>query len=220
MQLKKFIDGNTNILSDNFFFDINKGFSKLYDRIFSNEIQSTYSDDLRIYDYKDKICFMYNEQYLKLLSKYLEEKGIEFKNNNLNLCDIDNLKNCSRDEFIKTFLLESSDYIKDYKYNVINIDVKNKLFFDLNKELDIYSNIKIYNLSKIIVINKKPKVQGVFVNNSDKDMFDFAFEGVLFSKSKLKSDYKFLPEVLDVTARFIKISDDFYLEKIEKNDVK
>ena len=51
-------------------------------------------------------------------------------------------------------------------------------------------------------------------------MFDFAFEGVLFSKSKLKSDYKFLPEVLDVTARFIKISDDFYLEKIEKNDVK
>lgn len=220
LQLKKFIDGNTNILSDNFFFDINKGFSKLYDRIFSNEIQNTYSDDLRIYDYKDKICFMYNEQYLKLLSKYLEEKGIEFKNNNLNLCDIDNLKNCSRDEFIKTFLLESSDYIKDYKYNVINIDVKNKLFFDLNKELDIYSNIKIYNLSKIIVINKKPKVQGVFVNNSDKDMFDFAFEGVLFSKSKLKSDYKFLPEVLDVTARFIKISDDFYLEKIEKNDVK
>ena len=79
---------------------------------------------------------------------------------------------------------------------------------------------KIDDSSEIIVTDKSPKIQGVFVNKSNKEKFDFNFEGILFSKNKLKSKYKFLPEVLDLTARFVKISDDFYLEKIQKNDIK
>lgn len=220
LQVKGFVDGKLKMLSDDFYFNLNNDFSNLYERIFSNEIQNTYSEDLRIYDYKEKIYFMYNEQYLKLLKDYLSYKGFELESMDINLCDIDNLKNCSREDFIKNFLLESSEYIKDYKYNIINIDVRNKLYFDLNKEVEIYSNIKIDDSSEIIVTDKSPKIQGVFVNNSNKEKFDFNFEGILFSKNKLKSEYKFLPEVLDVTARFIKISEDFYLEKIQKNDIK
>ena len=220
LQVKGFVDGKLKMLSDDFYFNLNNDFSNLYERIFSNEIQNTYSEDLRIYDYKEKIYFMYNEQYLKLLKDYLSYKGFESESIDINLCDIDNLKNCSREDFIKNFLLESSEYIKDYKYNIINIDVRNKLYFDLNTEVEIYSNIKINDSSEIIVTDKSPKIQGVFVNKSNKEKFDFNFEGILFSKNKLKSKYKFLPEVLDVTARFIKISEDFYLEKIQKNDIK
>ena len=220
LQVKGFVDGKLKMLSDDFYFNLNNDFSNLYERIFSNEIQNTYSEDLRIYDYKEKIYFMYNEQYLKLLKDYLSYKGFESESIDINLCDIDNLKNCSREDFIKNFLLESSEYIKDYKYNIINIDVRNKLYFDLNTEVEIYSNIKIDDSSEIIVTDKSPKIQGVFVNKSNKEKFDFNFEGILFSKNKLKSKYKFLPEVLDVTARFIKISEDFYLEKIQKNDIK
>lgn len=220
LQVKGFVDGKLKMLSDDFYFNLNNDFSNLYERIFSNEIQNTYSEDLRIYDYKEKIYFMYNEQYLKLLKDYLSYKGFELKSMDINLCDIDNLKNCSREDFIKNFLLESSEYIKDHKYNIINIDVRNKLYFDLNTEVEIYSNIKIDDSSEIIVTDKSPKIQGVFVNKSNKEKFDFNFEGILFSKNKLKSKYKFLPEVLDLTARFVKISDDFYLEKIQKNDIK
>ena len=208
------------MLSDDFYFNLNNDFSNLYERIFSNEIQNTYSEDLRIYDYKEKIYFMYNEQYLKLLKDYLSYKGFELESMDINLCDIDNLKNCSKEDFIKNFLLEGSEYIKDHKYNIINIDVRNKLYFDLNTEVEIYSNIKIDDSSEIIVTDKSPKIQGVFVNKSNKEKFDFNFEGILFSKNKLKSKYKFLPEVLDLIARFVKISDDFYLEKIQKNDIK
>lgn len=220
LQVKGFVDGKLKMLSDDFYFNLNNDFSNLHERIFSNEIQNTYSEDLRIYDYKEKIYFMYNEQYLKLLKDYLSYKGFELESIDINLCDIDNLKNCSREDFIKNFLLESSEYIKDHKYNVINIDVRNKLYFDLNTEVEIYSNIKIDDSSEIIVTDKSPKIQGVFVNKSNKEKFDFNFEGILFSKNKLKSKYKFLPEVLDLTARFVKISDDFYLEKIQKNDIK
>lgn len=220
LQVKGFVDGKLKMLSDDFYFNLNNDFSNLYERIFSNEIQNTYSEDLRIYDYKEKIYFMYNEQYLKLLKDYLSYKGFELESMDINLCDIDNLKNCSREDFIKNFLLESSEYIKDHKYNIINIDVRNKLYFDLNTEVEIYSNIKIDDSSEIIVTDKSPKIQGLFVNKSNKEKFDFNFEGVLFSKNKLKSKYKFLPEVLDLTARFVKISDDFYLEKIQKNDIK
>ena len=220
LQVKGFVDGKLKMLSDDFYFNLNNDFSNLYERIFSNEIQNTYSEDLRIYDYKEKIYFMYNEQYLKLLKDYLSYKGFESESIDINLCDIDNLKNCSRKDFIKNFLLESSEYIKDYKYNIINIDVRNKLYFDLNTEVEIYSNIKIDGSSEIIVTDKSPKIQGVFVNKSNKEKFDFNFEGILFSKNKLKSKYKFLPEVLDLTARFVKISEDFYLEKIQKNDIK
>lgn len=220
LQVKGFVDGKLKMLSDDFYFNLNDDFSNLYERIFSNEIQNTYSEDLRIYDYKEKIYFMYNEQYLKLLKDYLSYKGFESESIDINLCDIDNLKNCSREDFIKNFLLESSEYIKDYKYNIINIDVRNKLYFDLNTEVEIYSNIKIDGSSEIIVTDKSPKIQGVFVNKSNKEKFDFNFEGILFSKNKLKSKYKFLPEVLDLTARFVKISEDFYLEKIQKNDIK
>ncbi|WP_455092854.1 hypothetical protein [Parvimonas micra] len=220
LQVKSFVDGKLKMLSDDFYFNLNNDFSNLYERIFSNEIQNTYSEDLRIYDYKEKIYFMYNEQYLKLLKDYLSYKGFELESMDINLCDIDNLKNCSREDFIKNFLLESSEYIKDHKYNIINIDVRNKLYFDLNTEVEIYSNIKIDDSSEIIVTDKSPKIQGVFVNKSNKEKFDFNFEGILFSKNKLKSKYKFLPEVLDLTARFVKISDDFYLEKIQKNDIK
>ena len=220
LQVKGFVDGKLKMLSDDFYFNLNNDFSNLYERIFSNEIQNTYSEDLRIYDYKEKIYFMYNEQYLKLLKDYLSYKGFELESIDINLCDIDNLKNCSREDFIKNFLLESSEYIKDHKYNIINIDVRNKLYFDLNTEVEIYSNIKIDDSSEIIVTDKSPKIQGVFVNKSNKEKFDFNFEGILFSKNKLKSKYKFLPEVLDLTARFVKISDDFYLEKIQKNDIK
>lgn len=220
LQVKGFVDGKLKMLSDDFYFNLNNDFSNLYERIFSNEIQNTYSEDLRIYDYKEKIYFMYNEQYLKLLKDYLSYKGFESESMDINLCDIDNLKNCSREDFIKNFLLESSEYIKDYKYNIINIDVRNKLYFDFNTEVEIYSNIKINDSSEIIVTDKSPKIQGVFVNKSNKEKFDFNFEGILFSKNKLKSKYKFLPEVLDLTARFVKISDDFYLEKIQKNDIK
>ena len=220
LQVKGFVDGKLKILSNDFYFNLNNNFSNLYERIFSNEIQNTYSEDLRIYDYKEKIYFMYNEQYLKLLKDYLSYKGFELESMVINLCDIDNLKNCSREDFIKNFLLESSEYIKDYKYNIINIDVRNKLYFDLNTEVEIYSNIKIDDSSEIIVTDKSPKIQGVFVNKSNKEKFDFNFEGILFSKNKLKSKYKFLPEVLDLTARFVKVSDDFYLEKIQKNDIK
>lgn len=220
LQVKGFVDGKLKMLSDDFYFNLNNDFSNLYERIFSNEIQNTYFEDLRIYDYKEKIYFMYNEQYLKLLKDYLSYKGFELKSIDINLCDIDNLKNCSREDFIKNFLLESSEYIKDHKYNIINIDVRNKLYFDLNTEVEIYSNIKIDDSSEIIVTDKSPKIQGVFVNKSNKEKFDFNFEGILFSKNKLKSKYKFLPEVLDLTARFVKISDNFYLEKIQKNDIK
>lgn len=220
LQVKGFVDGKLKMLSDDFYFNLNNDFSNLYERIFSNEIQNTYSEDLRIYDYKEKIYFMYNEQYLKLLKDYLSYKGFELESIDINLCDINNLKNCSREDFIKNFLLESSEYIKDHKYNIINIDVRNKLYFDLNTEVEIYSNIKIDDSSEIIVTDKSPKIQGVFVNKSNKEKFDFNFEGILFSKNKLKSKYKFLPEVLDLTARFVKISDDFYLEKIQKNDIK
>ena len=220
LQVKGFVDGKLKMLSDDFYFNLNNDFSNLYERIFSNEIQNTYSEDLRIYDYKEKIYFMYNEQYLKLLKDYLSYKGFELESMDINLCDIDNLKNCSREDFIKNFLLESSEYIKDHKYNIINIDVRNKLYFDLNTEVEIYSNIKIDDSSEIIVTDKSPKIQGVFVNKSNKEKFDFNFEGILFSKNKLKSKYKFLPEVLDLTARFVKISDDFYLETIQKNDIK
>lgn len=220
LQVKGFVDGKLKMLSDDFYFNLNNDFSNLYERIFSNEIQNTYSEDLRIYDYKEKIYFMYNEQYLKLLKDYLSYKGFESESIDINLCDIDNLKNCSREDFIKNFLLESSEYIKDYKYNIINIDVRNKLYFDLNTEVEIYSNIKINDSSEIIVTDKSPKIQGVFVNKSNKEKFDFNFEGILFSKNKLKSKYKFLSEVLDLTARFVKISEDFYLEKIQKNDIK
>lgn len=220
LQVKGFVDGKLKMLSDDFYFNLNNDFSNLYERIFSNEIQNTYSEDLRIYDYKEKIYFMYNEQYLKLLKDYLSYKGFESESIDINLCDIDNLKNCSREDFIKNFLLESSEYIKDYKYNIINIDVRNKLYFDLNTEVEIYSNIKIDGSSEIIVTDKSPKIQGVFVNKSNKEKFDFNFEGILFSKNKLKSKYKFLPEMLDLTARFVKISEDFYLEKIQKNDIK
>lgn len=220
LQVKGFVDGKLKMLSDDFYFNLNNDFSNLYERIFSNEIQNTYSEDLRIYDYKEKIYFMYNEQYLKLLKDYLSYKGFELESMDINLCDIDNLKNCSREDFIKNFLLESSEYIKDHKYNIINIDVRNKLYFDLNTEVEIYSNIKIDDSSEIIVTDKSPKIQGVFVNKSNKEKFDFNFEGILFSKNKLKSKYKFLPEMLDLTARFVKISDDFYLEKIQKNDIK
>lgn len=220
LQVKGFVDGKLKMLSDDFYFNLNNDFSNLYERIFSNEIQNTYSEDLRIYDYKEKIYFMYNEQYLKLLKDYLSYKGFESESIDINLCDIDNLKNCSREDFIKNFLLESSEYIKDYKYNIINIDVRNKLYFDLNTEVEIYSNIKINDSSEIIVTDKSPKIQGVFVNKSNKEKFDFNFEGILFSKNKLKSKYKFLPKVLDLTARFVKISEDFYLEKIQKNDIK
>lgn len=220
LQVKGFVDGKLKMLSDDFYFNLNNDFSNLYERIFSNEIQNTYSEDLRIYDYKEKIYFMYNEQYLKLLKDYLSYKGFELESIDINLCDIDNLKNCSREDFIKNFLLESSEYIKDHKYNIINIDVRNKLYFDLNTEVEIYSNIKIDDSSEIIVTDKSPKIQGVFVNKSNKEKFDFNFEGILFSKNKLKSKYKFLPEVLDLTARFVKISDNFYLKKIQKNDIK
>ena len=220
LQVKGFVDGKLKMLSDDFYFNLNNDFSNLYERIFSNEIQNRYSEDLRIYDYKEKIYFMYNEQYLKLLKDYLSYKGFESESMDINLCDIDNLKNCSREDFIKNFLLESSEYIKDYKYNIINIDVRNKLYFDFNTEVEIYSNIKIDDSSEIIVTDKSPKIQGVFVNKSNKEKFDFNFEGILFSKNKLKSKYKFLPEVLDLTARFVKISEDFYLEKIQKNDIK
>ncbi|MCK6129941.1 hypothetical protein [Parvimonas micra] len=220
LQVKGFVDGKLKMLSDDFYFNLNNDFSNLHERIFSNEIQNTYSEDLRIYDYKEKIYFMYNEQYLKLLKDYLSYKGFELESIDINLCDIDNLKNCSREDFIKNFLLESSEYIKDHKYNIINIDVRNKLYFDLNTEVEIYSNIKIDDSSEIIVTDKSPKIQGVFVNKSNKEKFDFNFEGILFSKNKLKSKYKFLPEVLDLTARFVKISDNFYLEKIQKNDIK
>lgn len=220
LQVKGFVDGKLKMLSDDFYFNLNNDFSNLYERIFSNEIQNTYSEDLRIYDYKEKIYFMYNEQYLKLLKDYLSYKGFELESMDINLCDIDNLKNCSKEDFIKNFLLEGSEYIKDHKYNIINIDVRNKLYFDLNTEVEIYSNIKIDDSSEIIVTDKSPKIQGVFVNKSNKEKFDFNFEGILFSKNKLKSKYKFLPEVLDLTARFVKISDDFYLEKIQKNDIK
>ena len=220
LQVKGFVDGKLKMLSDDFYFNLNNDFSNLYERIFSNEIKNRYSEDLRIYDYKEKIYFMYNEQYLKLLKDYLSYKGFELESMDINLCDIDNLKNCSREDFIKNFLLESSEYIKDHKYNIINIDVRNKLYFDLNTEVEIYSNIKIDDSSEIIVTDKSPKIQGVFVNKSNKEKFDFNFEGMLFSKNKLKSKYKFLPEVLDLTVRFVKISDDFYLEKIQKNDIK
>lgn len=220
LQVKGFVDGKLKMLSDDFYFNLNNDFSNLYERIFSNEIQNTYFEDLRIYDYKEKIYFMYNEQYLKLLKDYLSYKGFELESMDINLCDIDNLKNCSREDFIKNFLLESSEYIKDHKYNIINIDVRNKLYFDLNTEVEIYSNIKIDDSCEIIVTDKSPKIQGVFVNKSNKEKFDFNFEGILFSKNKLKSKYKFLPEVLDLTVRFVKISDDFYLEKIQKNDIK
>ena len=220
LQVKGFVDGKLKMLSDDFYFNLNNDFSNLYERIFSNEIKNRYSEDLRIYDYKEKIYFMYNEQYLKLLKDYLSYKGFELESMDINLCDIDNLKNCSREDFIKNFLLESSEYIKDHKYNIINIDVRNKLYFDLNTEVEIYSNIKIDDSSEIIVTDKSIKIQGVFVNKSNKEKFDFNFEGILFSKNKLKSKYKFLPEVLDLTVRFVKISDDFYLEKIQKNDIK
>ncbi|MBF1299823.1 MAG: hypothetical protein HXM97_02210 [Parvimonas sp.] len=219
-QVKNYIDENTKLLNNDFYFDLNKDYSKLYNRIFTQEIQNTYTDDLRIYDYKDKIYFVYNEQYKKLLRSYLDLKQVTVDNLDINLCDIDDFKNCSRDDFINLFLVESSDFIKDYKYSIINIDVKNKLYLDFNKNVDIYSNVKINSTSEIIVTNKIPKVQGVIVNNSENKKFDFYIEGVLFSKYKIKSDYKFLPEILDVTARFIKISDDYYVEKMEKNDIK
>ena len=127
----------------------------------------------------------------------------------------------SRDDFIEKLLLQSSKCIRDYKNYLLNIEVEDKLYFDLNIYTEIYTNLKIGgDLVEIITTNKVPKLQGVFVNNSLKDNFDFAFEGILFSKNKLKSKYKFLPDVLDITSRFIKISDDFYLEKIEKGDIK
>ena len=219
-QVKNYIDENTKLLNNDFYFDLNKDYSKLYNRIFTQEIQNTYTDDLRIYDYKDKIYFVYNEQYKKLLRSYLDLKQVTVDNLDINLCDIDDFKNCSRDDFINLFLVEISDFIKDYKYSIINIDVKNKLYLDFNKNVDIYSNVKINSTSEIIVTNKIPKLQGVIVNNSENKKFDFYIEGVLFSKYKIKSDYKFLPEILDVTARFIKISDDYYVEKMEKNDIK
>ena len=109
-QVKNYIDENTKLLNNDFYFDLNKDYSKLYNRIFTQEIQNTYTDDLRIYDYKDKIYFVYNEQYKKLLRSYLDLKQVTVDNLDINLCDIDDFKNCSRDDFINLFLVESSDY--------------------------------------------------------------------------------------------------------------
>lgn len=227
LQLKTFIDRKAKFLGDDFYFSLDKDFSKLYDRIFSDEIQDTYSGDFRIYDFKGNIYFIDNSQYLKLQKFYFSNKKIELEDFNLDLCDIDefvkekDLKDLSRDDFIEKLLLQSSKCIRDYKNYLVNIEVKDKLYFDLNIYTEIYTNLKIGgDLVEIITTNKVPKLQGVFVNNSLKDNFDFVFEGVLFSKNKLKSKYKFLPDVLDITSRFIKISDDFYLEKIEKGDIK
>lgn len=227
LQLKNFIDRKAKFFGDDFYFSLDKDFSKLYDRIFSDEIQDTYSGDFRIYDFKGNIYFIDNSQYLKLQKFYFSNKKIELEDFNLDLCDIDgfvkenDLKDLSRDDFIEKLLLQSSKCIRDYKNYLVNIEVKDKLYFDLNIYTEIYTNLKIGgDLVEIITTNKVPKLQGVFVNNSLKDNFNFVFEGVLFSKNKLKSKYKFLPDVLDITSRFIKISDDFYLEKIEKGDIK
>ena len=227
LQLKNFIDRKAKFFGDDFYFSLDKDFSKLYDRIFSDEIQDTYSGDFRIYDFKGNIYFIDNSQYLKLQKFYFSNKKIELEDFNLDLCDIDgfvkenDLKDLSRDDFIEKLLLQSSKCIRDYKNYLVNIEVKDKLYFDLNIYTEIYTNLKIGgDLVEIITTNKVPELQGVFVNNSLKDNFNFVFEGVLFSKNKLKSKYKFLPDVLDITSRFIKISDDFYLEKIEKGDIK
>lgn len=126
---------------------------------------------------------MYNEQYLKLLKDYLSYKGFELESMDINLCDIDNLKNCSREDFIKNFLLESSKYIKDHKYNIINIDVRNKLYFDLNTEVEIYSNIKIDDSSEIIVTDKSLKIQGIFVNKSNKENLILILKVFCFQKT-------------------------------------
>ena len=63
------------------------------------------------------------------------------------------------------------------------------------------------------------EIEAILENNKKNDI-KIDFEGVLFSKNKLNSKYKFSPEILDITARFIKISNNFYLEKIDNNDVK
>lgn len=227
LQVKNFVDGNIEMLSKDFYFNLDKDFLKLYERVFSDENKGTYSKNLRIYDYKDKICFVDDEQYLKLLKFYLLNNKIELKNEDINLCELDEflkdnkLNNCSKNDFIETLLLGSSDYLKDGKLSAININITDRLYFDFDKDVEFYANLKLENDSgKVIVTNKIPKVQGIFVNNSENTEFDFMLEGILFSKNKLKSKYKFLPDILDITARFVKISEDFYFEKIEKNDVK
>ena len=221
-QIKNYIEGRKKNLNDNYYIALNSNTSKLYERIFSNEIQYNFIKDLRIYNYNDKIYMIYDEQYKKLLNSYFSSKGFEMINLDINLSDIEdfiknnNLKNCSKNNFIESYLLENSEYIK----NSINIDIKNKLYLDFDKNVEIYCNIKLDQNDEIVVTNKVPKVYGILVNNTKINDIKIDFEGVLFSKNKLNSKYKFSPEILDITARFIKISNNFYLEKIDNNDVK
>lgn len=201
----------------------------LYKRIFTKENGEIFDEEVRIFNINKKIYYINNNEYNYILEKYIQKKMNE-KNNELiknsvsNLVDLDNffrknnLKKCFKKEFIENYLINKSKILyKDHKRNIVNFTYNNKIYFDLDKEIDIYTNININdNLTKIYIAKERPIIKGIVVNNSDKKL-DFLVKGILFSKTS-SENYKFTPEIIDIVTKIIKISEDYYVEKTDFNN--
>lgn len=232
MQLYDFINNKKSKNKDKFYFKLSDSNKNLYERIFEEENGDIANGDFRIFNIGNDVFYISNSEYIKLLNKYLLDKidteKVKIEDDlSVDIVDLEEffsqelLNGCSKMEFIKNYLLEYSNIIcKNGNRSIVNFIAKEKIYFDFDRNLEIYMNLNLkYDDADIFITEKIPEIKGIFVNNSDKT-FNFKLNGLLFSKIENNIDYKFNPAVIDRVTRLIKISDDYYIETIDSNNIK
>lgn len=223
-QLNKFLEEGLDL--ENFYFKIDdkNKYKNLINRIFSQENGGFSEKNFRVFDFKKSVYLIENSVFENLLKNYILEctdkvDFSEFDFGNLNFFNLDKFfelnkfKNCSKQNFAERHLLLSSEELTNDK--IFNISIEDKIIIDFEEVKTLNANILLKNEeSKIITKNINPTVKGIFVNNSNCNDFSFLIEGILFSKLDLVSNYNFNPLVCSSMTKFIKISNEYYIEKI------
>ena len=230
LQVKGFVDGKLKMLSDDFYFNLNNDFSNLYERIFSNEIQNTYSEDLRIYDYKESA-----EEYNRFIKKYPDSPTTELLGYYLEEVNLDKPEDNDSEALSKMI----DEYIEKYFYlGSLENRKKGNLFSEQTNTL-----LKEFNKNKEEVINKlktlnKEEANKFYedylesnneilekMNENDYIMLDNAFyigEGDI-DKEKLNKQNKFLDnyglEVIEIEEGFMLTEKKDFYYNIFKNYV-
>lgn len=219
-----------NINFNKFYFDVEKT-KTLQKRVFSSENGEVVEKNIRFFNVNKDIFYIDNDKYNELLKKYILEKlddEVEIEDDFS--CDIVNLDSffskdifkgtLSKSYFLENYLYDNSSILyKNYHTNLTNFIINDKVYFDFDKKLSINANLNFTkDFNEVFVTKEIPTIKGIFVNDTSKNL-NVNLEGILFSKEYIKN-YKFSPKILNSATKLMKISDNYYFEKIDFNNIK
>ena len=120
-------------------------------------------------------------------------------------------------DFIKNSLVLNSDIINSK--DILSVDINDFIVIDVKNMKEIYLNLKAEGDIEAIDLHNFTTVKGIFLNNSNEDIYDINLKGILFSKVTPNSKYSFYPTITGRMSKLVKLSENYFIERVDFRDI-